>query len=96
MIVASPILSHNPDQSLTSYDNGTNNNPKPNIIAYDDLRVQPCREIVIILVQGAAISQNSSVHCAVLFKVIPITLLLLISHLFVYFTPVCRSRTNEQ
>ena len=43
--------------------------------------VQHIGIIVIILVQGAAISQNSSMQCAVLFKVVPLAILLLITAL---------------
>lgn len=43
--------------------------------------VQHIGRIVIIFVQGAAISQIFSVQCAVLFKVIPLSFLLLISAL---------------
>ena len=51
------------------------------IIAYNDLGVQHNGIIVIILVQGAAILQKSSVQCAVLFQIIPLAFLL-ISALF--------------
>lgn len=50
--------------------------------------VQLCGDIVIILVQGAAISHISSVQCVVLFKVIPPALLLisalLLTEIFFY------------
>ena len=58
------------------------NNYCESIIAESYSRVQHIRIIVIIFVQGAAILQLSPVQCAVLFKVISLTLLLLSSALF--------------
>ena len=54
-------------------------NHSNHIIAYNDFGVQHIGMIVIILVQSAAISRKSSVHCAVSFKVIPLLSFLLIS-----------------
>ena len=63
------------------------------IIADNYSRVQHIGIIVIIFVQGAAISQLSPVQCAVLFKVIPLAFLLLITVLFlteILFDLSCR------
>ena len=55
--------------------------------------------IVIILVQGAAISQLSSVQCAVSFKVIPLLSFLLVSALFLteifLDRPLCVSKLTR-